>query len=353
MVRDFIYYDEMRIASYGSQLLEGIVEKISVSNESDNRKDFTTIIQSGANAKISTEGLISPFISNIIDNALNGSAGLGIDLKKEYTKNSIDKSAIIENKIAEHHRFTLFRESLIENSLLISIDDINSHEWENRKAIKKFEPGDFVEMTCRVKIFDVTHLEGMAVSLESLMTMLQQFMLSKEVEENPDKMKEIIERADNDATSYGYEIYQKVLGSSIAPLDFVAMMDLMKNISKGGLASVPTQLSARPLKSPKTGLKFIAPIRNEFLIDTKEELIFKYGYEPNQDWKILAQICEIPKQEHKASNKISDIKVDGDVKLDAMIESITNMFMEMNSTLGMNSVVRYPNISINLIAVYR
>ena len=128
MIRDFIYYDEIKIASYGSQLLEGIVEKITVSNDREKSKDSTTTIEAGANAKLSTEGLISPFISNIINNALNGSAGLGIDLKKEYTKNSFEKSSVIENKIAEHHRFTLFRESLIENDLLNRIDDINSHD---------------------------------------------------------------------------------------------------------------------------------------------------------------------------------------------------------------------------------
>ena len=71
MIRDFIYYDEIKIASYGSQLLEGIVEKITVSNDREKSKDSTTTIEAGANAKLSTEGLISPFISNIINNALD------------------------------------------------------------------------------------------------------------------------------------------------------------------------------------------------------------------------------------------------------------------------------------------
>lgn len=124
-------------------------------------------------------------------------------------------------------------------------------------------------------------------------------------------------------------------------------------ISSGVLASVPTQLISRPKLGSQNGLKFIAPLRNQYLIDTKEELIFKYGYEPEQDWKILGQICEIPKERKNEEIKFGDFNVNKDSKIDDMIQSITDMFMGISSTMGMNSVVKYPNISINLIAVYR
>lgn len=352
MIRDFIYYDEVRIASYGSQLLEGIVEKITVTREDDKINDTVTTIDAGANVKVSTKGLTSPFLSSMISNVLGGSGGLGMDLKKEFTKNSSEKSSVIENKIAEHHRFTLFRESLIENNLLIDLDVIKPHQWKDRKALRKLKPGDFIELTCRAKIFDVSHLEGMALSIETLMDLLQQFQMSKEVENDPSKLEKIVEEADSNAMELGYKIYQKLLGSSIAPLEFVAMIDLMKNMSNGALAFVPTQFSARPVSAPQNGLRFIAPINDNFLIDTKEELIFKYGYEPNQNWKMIAQICELPKKE-KRKAKAPKLDLDSDVKLDDITETMTNMFMELNASMGMNAVVKYPNISVNLISVYR
>ena len=289
----------------------------------------------------------------MISSILGGNVGVGVDIKKKFLKNTLDKSSVIENKIAEHHRFTLFREALIEQDLLNNLDFVKSHDWVDRKAIKKLKPGDFIEMTCRAKIFDVSHLEGMAISIESLIGLLQQIQMSEEVKADPSKLKELVQAADSNPMELGYQTYQKLLGSSIAPLEFVAMIDLMKDISKGGLAFVPTQLSARPVSAPHNGVKFIAPIREEFLVDTKEELIFKYGYEPNQDWKVIAQICEIPKKDSGKRQNPKSINIDSDIQLDSIIETVTNMFMQLNSSMGMNAVVRFPNISLNLIAVYR
>lgn len=352
-IRDFIYYDKSKVISIGSQLLEGMAETVQTKDTKKQENKNLTDYKGGLEGKIGINTDSISILLDFINKLANAEASVSADINKSIEKNLYSENNKLENKVMDHYQFTLLRKSLIEQKLLKNLDEMKSHEWESRKVIKKIKPGDFFELTCRSRIYDVMHLESMARSIEAIMNLLQQIMISEEVKKDPEKLNEFMDRVNNEPMMYGYQIMDKMLEGSVGPLEFNAILELIKDISDGGLAFVPTQLISRPKLGPKNGLKFIAPLRNQYLIDTKEELIFKYGYEPEQDWKILGQICEIPKEIKNNETKFGELNIQKDSKIDDMIQSITDMFMGISSTMGMNSVVKYPNISINLIAVYR
>lgn len=352
-IRDFIYYDRSKVLSIGSQLLEGIAETIQTKDVKNQENKKITDYKGDLAGQVGLNTDSTTIISNLINKLATAEASVSTGINKSISKSSYSENNIFENKVVDHFQFTLLRKSLIEQKLLNDLDQIKPHEWESRKVIRKIKPGDFFELTCRSRIYDVMHLESMARSIEAIMSLLQQMMISEEVKKEPGKLNELMDRINNDPMMYGYQIMDKMLEGSVAPLEFNAILELIKDISGGGLAFVPTQLISRPKLGPKNGLKFIAPLRNQYLIDSKEELIFKYGYEPEQDWKVLGQICEIPKERKNNETKFGELNIQKDSKIDDMIQSITDMFMGISSTMGMNSVVKYPNISINLIAVYR
>lgn len=114
----------------------------------------------------------------------------------------------------DHYQFTLLRKSLIEQKLLKDLDQIKPHEWENRKVIGKVRPGDFFELTCRSRIYDVMHLEAMVRGVEAIMSLLQQMIISEEVKGEPEKLNELMDTINNDPMTYGYQIMDRMLEGS-------------------------------------------------------------------------------------------------------------------------------------------
>ena len=352
-IRDFIYYDKSKVLSIGSQLLEGIAETIQIEDKESQEKKNSTDIKTAAMAHAGLNTDSSFFLTNLVGKLGSVDANLSGDIAKTIEKNLLSENNKFENKVMEHYQFTLLRKALIEQDMLKDLDKIKSHEWDNRKAVEKIKPGDFFELTCRSRIYDIKHLEGMAIGIEAIFNLLQQMAIAEDIKSEPSKLSEVLETINNSPTDYGYALMNKTLGGSISPVEFNAIIELMKNISNTGLSSVPTQLISRPKSGPKNGLKFVSPLRNQYLIDTREELIFKYGYEPEQDWKMLGQICEIPKEKKNEEIGFENIDFGKDSKLDDVFQNITDVLMGVSSSIGMSSVVKYPNISVNLIAVYR
>ncbi len=168
-----------------------------------------------------------------------------------------------------------------------------------------------------------------------------------------ESLDEFVEEIHSTPITIGYEYAKKTLGNGINPLQFNAIIELMKNISKEGFSSILVQIIARPKLISKSGTKFVAPIRTEYLIDTKEELIFKYGYEPEQDWKLVGQVCKIPKNKKKNKINFNRFKSSNFTALDEIVEELTDSFMDLSLDIGMHSFVKHPDVSINLIALYR
>lgn len=356
-VRDFIYIDQSRVLSIGSQLLGGLAEGIVTKNltSSDKQKDVT--LKGEVNGEISFGEDTSAFIQLLLSRL--GKAKLGA--KGEITPhfqiknlNSIEQS---ESKVLNHFQFSLLKNALDENKRLKNLDKYKPHEWKpNGKVSKELKPGDFVELTCRVEFVDVTRTENVAKGFEKILELMTQIFISEKVQEIMNlgnTADQAMNKLKDSSVQFQYEAMSSILGkNNINPLEFNAMMELMKNISSDGLATVPLHIIARPIIASKSDVNFVAPIRSEYLIDTKEEIIFKYGYIPEQNWKLLGQVCKISKEE-KVNTNPENLDFKQVKKLDKMIEQMTTMFTNMSSSIGMHSYVNYPNISLNLIALYR
>ena len=356
MVRDFLYYDQNRITSYGSQLLEGLANSIIDTKEKSNDLD-KTIDLSGKidlSAKLGKDSF--DLLSFLINKIGNIETSLGGNVQYQRQKYDHLSQNITENKILSHFQFSLLRNALVEKGLLKNLDRIPENRWHNRSVLKEIVPGDFIELSCYVKLFDKGHLEKITKSVEKLMELMQQIDYSKIIEEkskNGEDVSEFIKQVDDDPMNIGYEIYKKVLGGKIEPVLFTAMVEFIKNLSDGDIGQVPMQVIAKPINGSKKSLSFISPIKEEFLVETRDEILFKYGYKPNQQWKILAQVCEIPNKETIDVDNLSNLNISNSHSFDEITESITDFFMDMSKSIGLHSYIKFPNVSINLIALYR
>lgn len=354
-IRDFIYLDHRRVLSIGSQLLEGLADSIVVNEEQ----------RKATEKKLDTKGKIpgqigvgdeSGKLLNLLVGVLGkGELGISGEINPLFSSVKTFGETRTEQRVLDHHQFTLLRNALMEQNLLKELDQFKQSDWNNGSVLGQLKPGEFIELTCRVKLLDVKHLESIANSMERLFDMMQQMSLSEKAEEKfqaGESLDDFLAEIAKAPVTMGYESTKKTLGDGINPLQFNAILELMKNISEEGFSSIPVQVIARPKSISKSGTKFVAPIRTEYLIDTKEELIFKYGYEPEQDWILLGQVCKIPKNRKKQID-FNRFNSSNFAAFDQVLEQLTDSFMDLSLDIGMHSFVRHPNVSINLIGLYR
>lgn len=355
MVRDFIYFDKEKIVSYGSQLLGGFTNSIVESVEKSKSKEKTIDINGSVGGSFEIGKDTSALLANILSRVGKLEVSAEGESSFSHTSNKGQTSIVSEERFLDHYQFELLRNALNEQNMLINLDDIKPHEWPNEKYKEKISPGDFVEFTCRVKLFDAKHLQSVAISLEQIMAFIQQLMISNMLQADgidEDSKRQLINNIAEGDTAAGYAIMQQALGDGMEPVIFNAMIELMKDISEGSLSTVPTQFYIRHKNQSRTGSKFIAPIRESNLTEPKNEMIFKYGYEPDQDWKVLAQICKIPKKENSSLSNINMGNMDTG-SFDQIIGEITEYFTAMSTQIGLHSMIKHPDISINLVALYR
>ncbi len=357
-VRDFIYIDEDKILSVGSQLLSGFADKIDLRKMNGKSSE----ININGEGEISAAVQIGKSTNKLIEYLLNhiGEAKLQTNGKIDggYKRNYNNSNEIVESKVLSHYKFTLLQNALCENKLLKDLDKIKPNSWKvNEDIRKKIKPGQFIEFTCRTEFVDVTRSENMAKCIEKLQEIITQIDIANKSKSIMDKNKnikldDIFNQFEKNPMQLGYDSLKNFLGDSIDPLEFNSFVRLMKDIHSSGLVRIPLHIIARPQGATKKDVNFVAPIRVENLIDSKEDLIYKYGYVPNQDWKILGQVCGIPKREKNNLN-FDNIAFDNINKLSDIIEKVTEMFTQISSSIGLQSYVTYPNISLNLIALYR
>lgn len=354
MVRDFIYFDKEKIISYGSQLLEGISETVTESNE--RTKSSTNEINTKAG--ISSEATLGSNSTNLLANLLSkfGNVTFGIDgeMNLNHTGNKMNNQIVTNEKLLNHYQFTLLRDSLIEQQLLINLDKFPAYDWDKNRIRDKIKAGDFIEFSCNSRLFDSNHLRSVVNSFEKLVDLLQQKEIADRVEKlSTEEVAEFITNVQANNIEYGYNVLSSILGEGINPIIYNALLEFIKGISDGDLSTVKTKYYFTHIKQTNNNFRFVAPVNENNFTESKNDIIFKYGYEPEQEWKVLAQVCKITKDKKKnveGLNRLGNIDFQ---TIDLLVDSITNQFTDISTEMGLHSSVKYPDISINLIALYR
>lgn len=353
-VRDFIYLDQSRVLSIGSQLMGGITESIVEKEVSAKTNQNALSLKGGVTGELAigdeTSGLLQTLIANVFKTKLNLSGEASPNFVR-INSNNIESA---ETKILNHYQFSLLIDALKENKLLKDLDIYKPHEWKPRgKVVESLKPGDFIELTCRTKIEDVSYLGSVASALEKFIEMMNQVKAAEMVKVLINEGRtadEALQLITDTPVQFGLDSMKGLFGADSNPLEINAIISLMKEMVGGGLTNIPLHITVRSKSASEKDVKFIGPINESFLIDTKQDLLFKYGFSPDQDWRLLAQVCKIPKEERTDSVSFPQV---AEGKIDQMVQCMTDMFTQLSSQIGVHSTVLFPNISINVIALYR
>ena len=182
MIRDFIYLDDRKVLSFGSQILGGLADVVSLTSTDGSSSEEQLDIKAGIQGTASfgnDPSTIAKLLTGISGKAEMGLSG-ELNPTLSFSRGSSRETK--EQKLLDHYKFTLLRNALLEQSLLFDLDSLKPHEWKSEYMGKVLKPGAFIELTCRVKIFDVTHLEYVAKAYENYLGIMEQMALHKEIE---------------------------------------------------------------------------------------------------------------------------------------------------------------------------
>jgi len=297
--RDFIYLDVERIRSLFSQMEEGLVETRTHEKGSDQEIDG------------SVQGKI-PLIG-----------GAQVSAKEIWHKTES------ETRVLHDHMFNHVESKLQENPSFIDINKAYGNAgWDRKLVSSKIGATHFIRVKGKVRINDFSYMAKLMHDFPHMAKIIASFNVSAQNEGKTKKDKARLRRQaensmglpDEKLTNNLAEMIERFYGSSVV-------------------------IQVWPL-SGTTDCVFVSRLNKTYLRDSIEDLNFKFGAKPEDDWVLLAQIAKIPNQDNTTSSNLTS------VSSDALNNAIEKGFDAIARFVDVASV-KYPYISVTPLAIYR
>lgn len=300
LFRDFIYMDTERLKSIVAQLNQGIIEGTSktVTNADEDKikasLDFLKIIKIGS-----------------------------------------DHSFLFQKQETESHTlhdylYNLAEKSLIEKNLLINIPDDFSFENLMNPTIDKsiLNSTSFILVKGKTIINDFTYMIRI---LDNFDDILKAVLIGEQSSNKDFERKSQHERN---------KIVQQRMNEYNLPKDIKnALLTFLKNFYKERIVikNIPF------VESPD--FRFVGSLNPIYLRESIENIIYKYGTAPKEEWFMFAQIASIPNNE----NNDLDITLNQN-EIERGLQSVFDALRAIEK-IGLS--ITFPEIAVTPLAIYR
>jgi hypothetical protein len=300
LFRDFIYMDTERLKSIVAQLNQGLIE-------------------SGSNTITDTGGV---------------KASAGVEFLK-MLKAGTESSLLFQNQATESHTVHDYLYNLAESSLKAEnlLTDIP----------KDFKAEDVLNPT-----FDRSKLSSTSFILVKGKTIINDFTYMKNFLDNLDNILKSIITGEKSSNKEFEKMSQKERNRLVServneynlPKDVkLAIKTFLDNFYKDRIVikNIPF------VKTPN--FRFVGTLNQLYLRESIENIIYKYGTAPQEDWFMFAQIASIPTNDQ---NEV-DISLDHN-NLESSMQGIFDALRDVEKA-GLS--ISFPEIAVTPIAIYR
>ncbi len=296
-IRDFIYMDIDRLKSIVSQLEAGFTEMTQFT------RDRSTETQ------------------------VEAEAGLLGFLKARGQQTFAWQSQQTETKSLHDHVYDLLEEDLKKNSTLVSIPgDITEDNFQDETARAQLDFTSFLLIDGFALINDFTRMMDFLNNFEDL----TKFLTSLGMQSLPANL----------ASQQRKEAKNRLRADLSLDHNLVNGIQLIFSLFyKGRIVLKLIPFQGHP------NFRLVCTLDPRFLRETIDGIIFKYGTNPTQRWRMLAQVADIP------SSAPAKMREDF---LGASIEvGLQKVFESFRGLEALAQTVAYPEISVTPIALYR
>lgn len=301
LFRDFIYMDTERLKSIVAQLNKGLIESTS------------TTITDGDESKINA----------------------GVDFLK-ILKVGSESSFLWQNQATESHTmhdylYNLAELSLNEKELLTNIPgDIEIDSLSNPDKIESHQltSTSFILVKGKTIINDFIYMQRILDNIDDIL---------KSVITGEQSVDKNFEKASQTQRN---KIVQERINEYNLPKDIQkALQVFLKNFYNERVVIKNIPFVERP------NFRFVGTLNKLYLRESIENIIYKYGTAPQDDWYMFAQIASIP---NKTSNE-----VDMSFNQNELEKGLQTVFDALRDIEKFGLSISFPEIAVTPIAIYR
>lgn len=296
-IRDFIYLDVERLKSIVSQFENGMIDS------------FESTKGSNAETQAEVEGSVFGF--------LKARGQQSFAWQKQQT----------ETKTLHDHIFNFVEAKLQKNSDIFAIPgDIIETNYLDEELRSKISHTSFIIVEGYALINDYTRITELLENYDDLSK-----FFTKIAEQNipssldPQQRKEATKKIRSDL------FLDKSLNSGIRLLFDLFFKDRVI------IKFVPFEQSRN--------FRLVGNIDQNYLRESIDSIVYKYGTNPSQKWKMFAQIAEIPQ---KIPDKLNESFLGAEVDV-----ALQKVFESFRGIEAMIQTIVYPEIAVTPIAIYR
>lgn len=300
LFRDFVYMDTERLKSIVAQLNKGLIESTS-----------TTITDSDE-SKLKA----------------------GVDFLK-ILKLGSENSFLWQNQATESHTMHDYLYNLAETSL-------------NEKGLLTNIPGNFTEEDLVNPDIDRSSLNSTSFVLIRGKTIINDFTYMQRILENFDDILKSIITGEQSADASFENASQPQRNKKVQ--DRIKEYNMPKDVKKALLTFLENFYKDRVVIKnipfdDKPNFRFVGTLNQTYLRESIENIIYKYGTAPQDDWYMFAQIASIPE---KTSNNL-DISYNHN-ELEKGMHTVFDALRDIEKS-GLS--ISFPEIAVTPIAIYR
>lgn len=298
--RDFIYMDTERLKSIVAQLNQGLIESTS----------------------------------KTITDSDGGKVNAGVDFLK-ILKLGSEASFLWQNQSTESHTmhdylYNLAESSLKEENLLINIPE-------------DLEPEDLANPSIEMSTINST-----SFILVKGKTIINDFTYMKRIVDNYDaivKSMTVSEKSANNSGGNSTQGKKRKQGNNVGNENVLskdlqkAIQTLLDNFYKDRVVIKNIPFVDKP------NFRFVGTLNQSYLRESIENIIYKYGTAPRDEWYMFAQVASIPDTENS--------QLDISFNKNELEKGMQTVFDALRDVEKAGLSISFPEIAVTPIAIYR
>jgi hypothetical protein len=234
-----------------------------------------------------------------------------------------------ETRVLHDHMFNHVERKLQDNPSFIDINKVfGDASWDRKLVPTKIGATSFIRAKGKVRINDFSYMAKLMHDFHRMAAIIASFNAIGQSEGKTKKDKARLRRQAEDSMNLPdkkvidnvAEMFERFYGASVT-------------------------IKVWPLPNA-TDCVFVCRLNKSYLRDSIEDLNFKFGANPEDDWVLIAQIARIPNQDHSHFSDPTSVSSDDINKAVEKMFDASAFFVDVAS-------VKYPYISVTPLAIYR
>lgn len=370
--RDFIYLNKEKLNSYFSQLFGSLIQNIDSLQQQGGENDFGMTINAEALARFGLGENSANLIGLLIKQFGEFDTSLKGNLSGKINKINSNSMQTQTTKTLEHFQYTLFEQSLEELNYLIDLNKIlhpNGNYIDAGQVRENLQPTDFIKYNAsKIQISDYRNVSDFIKIIKRVIDLfveaksgeirdkfLEEDIISGNISEEIIKAKSLANIADMFFNNKDTGIYSKAKIMEV-------IIRAITEVFDGSIIPLEVLLTSEFSLNKFGTLTFESQLKNDFLLEKRSDLSFKYSYFEDANWTIIGQITSLKgARQNNIEDSINDIKKrfekafenPKNLDINVFVKTIVKEIDLLTKTIGLQPQVSNGSIALTPIAIYR